>query len=202
MHSVPSADPSVYVVLPFKDDQSADCVRKGIYFLEAKIDVTVKPVFTSIKLSQTLSVKENKSLLVNTHCLAYLFQCGLCNANYVVFTAQHFRQCITEHCYSAIRKHLETQHGNNKTKTGHLFKVLRKCNSKFYCLVYEMLYIKGIKPPLNHSSPFMPNCLRDTFVHFSFFLIVFLPLRIMPIRPTSILCIFSHFIYSYYTLYI
>ena len=31
----------------------------------------------------------------------------------------------------------------------HLFKVLRKCNNKFDCLVYKMLYIKDIKPSLN-----------------------------------------------------
>ena len=35
----------------------------------------------------------------------------------------------------------ETQHGN-KRKTDHFFKVLRKFNSKFDCLVYHMLYIK------------------------------------------------------------
>ena len=109
----------------------------------------LKPVFTSRKLSQTLSVKENKPPIVNTQCVVYLFQCDLCDANYVGYTARHLHQRISEHRYSAIGKHLETQHGNNKTKTGHLFKVLRKCNSKFDCLVYEMLYIKDIKPSLN-----------------------------------------------------
>ena len=109
----------------------------------------LKPVFTSRKLSQTLSVKENKPPIVNTQCVVYLFQCDLCDANYVGYTARHLHQRISEHRYSAIGKDLETQHGNNKTKTGHLFKVLRKCNSKFDCLVYEMLYIKDIKPSLN-----------------------------------------------------
>ena len=36
--------------------------------------------------------------------------------------------------YSAIGKHLETQHDNSRTKSDHLFKVLRKFNSKFDCL--------------------------------------------------------------------
>ena len=31
----------------------------------------------------------------------------------------------------------------------HLFKVLKKCKSKFDCLLYEMLYIRDIKPNLN-----------------------------------------------------
>ena len=82
----------------------------------------------------------------------YLFQCDLCDANYVGYTARHLHQRISEHRYSAIGKHLETQHGNNRTKTDHLFKVLRKCNSKFDCLVYEMLYIKDIKPSLNTQA--------------------------------------------------
>ena len=69
IHTVPLADISVYIVLPFKDQRSADRVRKDIYSLGAKIDVNVKPVFTSRKLSQTLSVKENKPPIVNTQCV-------------------------------------------------------------------------------------------------------------------------------------
>ena len=153
IHTVPSVDPSVYIVMPFKDQRSADRVRKDICsLLGAKIDVNVKPFFTSRKLSQTLSVKENKPPIVNTQCVVYLFQCDLCYANYVGYTARHLRQRIIEHRYSAIGKHVETQHGNNRTKTDHLFKVLRKCNSKFDCLVYEMLYIKDIKPSLNTQA--------------------------------------------------
>ena len=77
----------------------------------------------------------------------YLFQCDLYDANHVGYTARHLHQRIGEHRYSAIGKHLaETQHGNNRRKIEHLFKVLRKCDSKFDCLVYEMLYIKDIKP--------------------------------------------------------
>ena len=87
MHTVPSADASVYTVLPFKDQRSADRVRKDIYSLGVKVDVNVKPVFTSRKLSQTLSVKENKPSIVNTPFVVYLFQCDLCDANYVGFTA-------------------------------------------------------------------------------------------------------------------
>ena len=72
IQTVPSVDPSVYIVLPLKDQRSAGRVRKDIYFLGAKIDVNVKPVFTSRKLSQTLSVKENKPPIVNTQCVVYI----------------------------------------------------------------------------------------------------------------------------------
>jgi len=47
IHTVPSADPSVYIVLPFKDQRPDDRVHKDIYSLGAKNDVNVKPVFTS-----------------------------------------------------------------------------------------------------------------------------------------------------------
>ena len=87
IHTVPSADTSVYIVLPFKNQRSADRVRKDIYSRGAKMDVNVKPVFTSRKQSQTLIVKENKPPIVNTQCVVYLFQCDLCNAKYVGFTA-------------------------------------------------------------------------------------------------------------------
>ena len=75
IHTVPSVDSSVYIVLPIKDQCSADRARKDIYSLGAKIDVNVKPVFTSRKLSQTLSVKENKPPIVNTQCVVYLHNC-------------------------------------------------------------------------------------------------------------------------------
>ena len=100
-----------------------------------------------------LSVNKNKPPIVNTQCVVYLFQCDLCNANYNVgYTARHLHHRISEHRYSAIGKHLDTQHGNNRTKTDHCFKVLRKCNNKFDCLVYEMLYMKDIKPSLNMQA--------------------------------------------------
>ena len=34
------------------------------------------------------------------------------------------------------------QRGNNRTETEYLFKLLRKCDSKFDCFVYEILCIK------------------------------------------------------------
>ena len=106
-HAVTSSEPSVYIKLPFKDQRSADRVRNEINSLGTMINVNVKPVFTSRKLSQTLSVKEKKPPIVNTQCVVYSFQCDLCDANYVGFTARHLHQRIREHHYSAIGKHLD-----------------------------------------------------------------------------------------------
>ena len=49
----------------------------------AKIDINVKPIFTSKKLLQTLGVKENKPPIVNTQCVVYLFQCDFCLPGYL-----------------------------------------------------------------------------------------------------------------------
>ena len=107
--------------------------------------------------------------IVNTQCVVYLFLYDLWDANYVGYTARHLHQRISEHRYSAIGKHLETQHGNNRTKTDHPLKVLRKCNSKFDFLAYEMLYRKDIKPSLNtQADSIRAKLSRDTFVHFFF----------------------------------
>ena len=32
------------------------------------------------------------------------------------------------------------------------FKILKHCHSKFDCLLYEMLFIRNLKPPLNVQS--------------------------------------------------
>ena len=58
--AVTSSEPSVYIKFRFKDQRSAYRVRKEIISLGSMINVNVKPVFTRRKLSQTLSVKENK----------------------------------------------------------------------------------------------------------------------------------------------
>ena len=203
IYPLPSADPSVYIVLPFKDQRSADRVRRDIYSLGAKIDVNVKPIFTSKKLLQTLSVKENKPPIVNTQCVVYLFQCDLCDANYVGYTARHLHQRITEHRYSAIGKHLETQHGNNRRKIDHLFKVLRKCKSKFDCLVYEMLYIKDIKPSLNTQA----DSIRAKLITWHFYTFLLLLLFSFWVSYTHrtpkhfMYIFFSNIIYSLHTLY-
>ena len=108
--------------------------------------------FLLVKTGLTLTLIMDPRELISTQCVVYSFQCDLCDANYVGFTARHLHQRISEHRYSAIGKHIETQHDNKRAKIDHLFKVLKKCRSKFDCLIYEMLFIKDIKPSLNTQS--------------------------------------------------
>ena len=51
--------------------------------------------------------------------------------------------------YSAIGKHLLEAHGSKNLLKESQFRVLRKCQGKFNCLVFEMLWIKNLKPNLN-----------------------------------------------------
>ena len=138
--------------LPFKDQKSADSVKRQLRDLSNKLRLEIKPIFVSKKIEDTLKLKENKPPLVNDHCVVYLFQCDLCEANYVGFTARHLHQRISEHKYSAIGKHYFNNHGNINFLRSTNFKVLKKCTSRWDCLVNEMLFIKDIQPSLNTQS--------------------------------------------------
>ena len=55
----------------------------------------------------------------------------------------------TPTAFSAIGRHLG-QHALSKTDlVDKQFSVLKKCGSKFDCLIFEMLFIKELNPELN-----------------------------------------------------
>ena len=139
----------VRISLPFKDQVAANAVRKQLRDLSHKIGPTLQPVFVSKKLGQDLRPKEIKPSIVNKQCVVYNFSCDLCDADYVGYTARHLHQRIAEHKNSAIGRHFLEAHGNNNLLRESQFTVLRKCQSKFDCLVFEMLFIKKLKPNLN-----------------------------------------------------
>ena len=73
----------------------------------------------------------------------------LCDADYVGCTGRRLHHRINEHKYSAIGRHLE-KHGLLKTDlVDKQFSVLKKCRSRFDCLIFEMLFIKELNPELN-----------------------------------------------------
>ena len=141
------------VVLPFKDQKSADAVRKQLSDLSNKIDHTLQPVFKSRKICEDLGMCEPKPPMISQQCVVYNYKCDLCDAEYVGYTSRHLHQRIDEHRYSAIGKHLKNDHSletiGDLTKN---FSVLKKCNGKLDCLIYEMLFIKKKRPRLNTQS--------------------------------------------------
>ena len=119
--------------------------------LSAKIGVQIKSVFQSKKISQVLSPKEKKPPIVNNQCVVDKFQCDLfyTDYNYIGYTTRHLHQRIGEHKHSATGRRLE-DHGLSKSDLkDRQFSVLRKCKSKFDCLIFEMFFIKELKTGLN-----------------------------------------------------
>jgi len=102
----------VRVILPFKDQTSANAVKRQMRDLSHKIGTTLQPVFISRKLEQDLKPREIKPPIVNQQCIVYSFACDLCGSDYAGFKARHLHQRIVEHKNSAIGKHFLTAHGD------------------------------------------------------------------------------------------
>ena len=82
--------------------------------------------------------------VVNQQCVVYHFLCDLCDADYVGYTAQRPHQHIAEYKNSAIGRHFLEAHVNKNVLKECQFTVLRKCQGKFECLVFKMLFIKKL----------------------------------------------------------
>ena len=73
--------------------------------------------------------------------MVYSFQCDLCDAGYVGYTCRHLHQRIEEHKGSAIGNQLREQHDIELEDIAQNFRILRKCQNKLDCLIFEMLFI-------------------------------------------------------------
>ena len=131
-------------MLPYKDQKSANVVRKQLADLSRKINVDISPVYTSRKIKDEIKVREDKPPLVSQQCVVYSFQCGLCDAGYVGHTwiCRHLHQRIEEHKGSAIGNHLREQHDMEPEDIAQSFRILRKCQNKFDCHIFEIFFIK------------------------------------------------------------
>ena len=87
----------VRVILPFKDQISADIARKQLKDLSLKVHTTIQPVFVSRKIEREFNVKETKPPVVNQQCVVYSFQCDLCDAGYVGYKRGHLHNRVKGH---------------------------------------------------------------------------------------------------------
>ena len=89
--------------------------------------------------------------LVNQQSLVYQFKCDLCDAGYADFTRRHVHQRVDEHSHTScsIGKHFRDKHSSTPEDLTTNFSILKKCNSKFDCLIYEMFFIIELRPSLN-----------------------------------------------------
>ena len=132
------SDSPVRITLPFKDQKSADVVRRQLGDLGTKINQQLQPVFTSKKIADHLRVTEEKPTLINQQSVVYEFICDLCDTNYIGYTCRHLHQRrVEEHKHSVIGKHFWDAYGLTPTNLIKNFKVLMKCRSKLDCLTMK-----------------------------------------------------------------
>ena len=135
----------VRVAIPFKDQESANYVKKKLKDLSIKVQTTVQPVFVSRKIGQDLKVREMKPQIVNQQRVVYRFQCDLCDAGYVGYTRGHLHTRLDGHIKqktSTVYKHYHKQQSEVPKDLLKRFSVPKKCSNKFDCLVNEMLFIR------------------------------------------------------------
>ena len=115
--------------MPFKDQKSADVVRRQLR--GRKINHDLQPIFTSKKIIDDLRYTELNPPSVNQQSVVYEFTCDLCDANFIGYTCRHLHQRAEEHKHSVIGKHFKDKHGLRPTDLRENFKILKKCRSKF-----------------------------------------------------------------------
>ena len=57
--------------------------------------------------------------------------------------------CVEEHKRSTIGNHVKDEHGQDPETIKSNFKILKNCQNKLDCLIFEKLFIRDLKPKLN-----------------------------------------------------
>ena len=132
------------VVIPFKDQDSANIVKTQLKDLSFRLQTTIQPVFLSRKFGQDLKECETKLQPVNQQCVVYQFKSNLCDTGAVsaIHMRGHLYARVDGHksTSSSVHKHYDNDHaGAVPEDLCSRFKILKKCMNKLYCLVDEML---------------------------------------------------------------
>ena len=107
------AENVTWVVIPLKDQDSANIVKTQLKDLSVKLQTTIQPVFISRKIAQEFQTCETKPQLVNQQCVLYQFQCDLCDTGgYVGYTRGDLHVSVDghKHTSSSVRKHYDKEH--------------------------------------------------------------------------------------------
>ena len=62
------------------------------------------------------------------------------------YTSRHLHQRVEEHKRSTIGNHVKEEHGKEPEIITSNFKILKTCQSKFDCLIFEMIFIRKLIP--------------------------------------------------------
>ena len=79
----------VRIILPFKDERSANSVRRELGEFSRKIGKDIHPMYTTQKIGPNIRPKESKPPFVNQQCIVYHFKRDLCDADYVGYTCRY-----------------------------------------------------------------------------------------------------------------
>lgn len=117
--------------------------------IEHDHDLDILPFWHELIVKKLINKQEISAELhyigqsLSVQCVVYYIKCDLCDADYVGYnyTARHLHQRIAKQKNSAIGRHFLQAHGSKDVLKEYQFKVSRKCQGKFDCLVYEMLLI-------------------------------------------------------------
>ena len=90
----------------------------------------------------------------NQRCLVYKFESDLCDAGYVGYASRSLHQRTEElkGASSSIGQHFRVEHSSAPKDLEKNFSILKKCKSKFDCLVFEMFFIYELRPSLHVKS--------------------------------------------------
>ena len=88
--------------LSFKDQTSANAVKRKTRDLSHKIGTSLQPIFINRKVEQDLKPRKIKPPIINPQCVVYSFTRDLCDSYYVGFTTRHLHQRIVERRNSTI----------------------------------------------------------------------------------------------------
>ena len=160
--------------MPFKDQTSANAVRRQMRDLSHEIGTTLQPVFTSRKLEQDLKPREIKPSIINQQCVVYSFTCDLCDSDYVGFTARHLHQRIVEHKYSAIGKNFSTAHGDTSLLKESQFRIQKSAKKNLIVLSTRCFSSRSaILVSTRRLIPFAQNSLFKRTLHHLLYFLVF-----------------------------
>ena len=100
----------------------------------------------------SLKLRSLVNLQLSTSKTLYISLSVICVMQIMSALQADLHQRVEEHKRSVIGNHVREQHGSKPCEIAKNFRVLRKCSSKFNCLIFEMFFIRDLKPKLNKQS--------------------------------------------------
>ena len=93
------------VVIPFKDQDSANIVKTQLKDLSIKLQNHNPVRICQSEIGQDLQECETKPQLVNQQCVVYQFKCNLCDTGSYVGYTRYARVDVHKSTSSSVRKH-------------------------------------------------------------------------------------------------